>query len=371
MAAVAKDRHLRAPAKRGERFQRWWVKFSYLDVKGRISLYKRLQRFAERGLDDRYALAGMYERFRGGKRPDERSVVWRDWLRGIDNGVKFAQLIAPYVPPAEVLAIAAGEDTADRVTGYRMATFVAEIQQKIRSALREALIYPIILIGALIGLLYFAAFYLMPSMTIIAPVEKWPPIPHALYVTTSFVRSWGWLVISLAITGTIVFVRKLPTWHGPLRKKLDTMWFAVPLTAYRRIQSASLLVILAAMGAGGNPLDESMRRVRRIASPWLRQQHLNTMQQRLAAGASPPQALKTGLFDPDVIGDLEDYHRANVLNQAMEEIGRDIVDDTIARVSLQATTVRYLIMFAFVIGILWIYGSTALLVMSMRSGAHT
>lgn len=341
------------------------VKFLHLGADGRISLYRRLKRFAERGRDEKFALAPMQRRFASKK--DERAVVWADWLRLLSGGVQFSAVISPYVPPTEALAISAGEETGARPEGYAMAEYIATSAKNIQSAVRGALTYPLVLLLMLVALLVFAGLYLIPAMLTIGPLEKWPAIPHALHTTTAFILSWGWLVgLVVAAVATWV-VRSLPRMRGNTRAFLDK--HVLPWSAYRVIQGGNLLVVIAALSNAGHPLDESVRRIRRISTPWLKW-HLDRMLALLVDGRTPSVAINTGILDEEIAGDLEDYDHAGAFTDALQEVGRDVVEATITRITRQATVVRYLLMLVFVAGLLWIYGSLGLLVMSLRGSMH-
>lgn len=329
-------------------------------AKNRVSLYHRLERFSGRGYDVKVALSGMYERYQ--KKKDPRRTIWRDWVRGLNAGRKFSELVADYVPPAERLAISAGETTGEMARGFEMARYIAHSASRIRGVVVEALLYPLILCSVFIALLYFVAYQLLPAMLQISPAETWPTISYALYVVANFVKDWGWLTILCIIGACVYVVVRLPRSTGPVRIWLDAK--LPPWSIYRRVQGANMLVTLAALSAAGNPVDESIRRMRKIASPWLTR-HLDKFQRLVASGKRPAEAMDTGLFDDEVMGEIIDYDRAGAFSEALDAVGKDVVDMTIESISKISGTIRYLMMGLVASGLIWTYAAMSMIVMTM------
>lgn len=354
---------VKAAAANDSGFERTLAKLLNFSAKDRVSLYHRLERFASRGYDVKVALVGMYERFE--KKKDPRRAIWREWVKGLNAGRKFSDLVADYVPPAERLAISAGETTGEMARGFEMARYIASAANKIRGVVLEALLYPSFLVVIFVVLLYFVAYQLLPAMLNIAPVERWPTISYALYLTANFVKDWGWLFFPSCLAGVITIAVRLPKGTGAFRHWLDRK--LPPWSIYRRVQGANMLVTLSALSAAGNPVDESVRRMRKIASPWLTH-HLDRFQRGVASGKRPADAMDTGLFDDEVMGELIDYDRAGAFAEALEAVGKDVVDMTIETITRMAGTIRYSMMGLVAMGLIWTYASMSLIVMSISSG---
>ena len=341
-------------------FERKLAKALNFGAKDRVSFYHRLERFAGRGYDVKVALSGMYERYQ--KKKDPRRAIWREWVKGLNAGRKFSELVADYVPPAERLAISAGETTGELARGFEMARYIAHSASRIRGVVIEALLYPLILSTVFIALLYFVAYKLLPAMLQISPVEKWPTISYALYLVANYVKDWGWLTILGLIGAAIYVVVRLPKSTTGARVWLDGK--LPPWTIYRRVQGANMLVTLSALSSAGNPVDESIRRMRKIASPWLNR-HLDKFQRGVASGKRPADAMDTGLFDDEVMGEIIDYDRAGAFSDALDAVGKDVVDMTIASITRISGTIRYSMMGLVAMGLIWTYAAMSMIVMTM------
>lgn len=360
MAATAQNATRPASAASDSSFERTLAKALNFGAKDRAGFYQRLERFAGRGYDVKVALAGMYERYQ--KKKDPRRAIWREWVRGLNAGRKFSDLVADYVPPAERLAISAGETTGEMARGFEMARYIAHSASRIRGVVIEALLYPLILSLVFIALLYFVAYKLLPAMLQISPAETWPTISYALYLTANYVKDWGWLTILGIVAFWVFVVLRLPKSTSRVRLWLDRK--LPPWTIYRRVQGANMLVTLAALSAAGNPVDESIRRMRKIASPWLTR-HLDQFQRRTASGKKPAEAMDTGLLDDDVMGDIMDYDNAGAFSEALDAVGKDVVDMTIASITKISATIRYSMMGLVAMGLIWTYAAMSMIVMTM------
>lgn len=328
----------------------------------RIDLYERLAEFDTNGKDLGSALRKQYQRFK--KRKDMRHSVWLDLVSEVSAGGKLSKAMAPYVPPTERLAIAAGEETGNYAEGFTMAAYIATSVSELRSAIVGTLLYPAILGFLFIVLMYFVSWQLVPAMLNIAPVEEWPALSYSLYVFSSGIKLFGlWVLIGtigIAVANIISFGRFV----GPVREKLDKLW---PVNVvYRKVQGAMFVVILAAMQRGGIPLDAALRDIRAVATPWLRN-HIEIFQRRLSAGRTPSEAIATGLLDQDVIDTLEDYDESGSFSKALEIVGKNVVKRTIKSVKAVASVFSALMMLGVAGGIVWTYASMAFLVMGMNN----
>lgn len=330
----------------------------------RIDLYERLAEFDNNGKDIGSALRKQYQRFK--KRKDMRHAVWYDLAGEVTAGGKLSKAIAPYIPPSERLAIAAGEDTGNYAEGFTMAAYIAQSVADLRGAIVGTLLYPAILGLLFIVLMYFVSWQLVPAMLNIAPVEKWPAMSYALYVFSNGIKMFGLATLITVIVTAVANIYSFGKFVGPIRAKLDKYW---PVNVvYRKVQGAMFVVILAAMQKGGIPLDAALRDIRAIATPWLRS-HIEIFQRRLSAGRTSSEAINTGLLDQDVIDTLEDYDDSGSFSKALEIVGKNVVKRTIKSVKSVASLFSALMMLGVAGGIVWTYASMAFLVMGMNNQA--
>lgn len=355
------------PGKRtsGGDLDRSLAKLFNFGANDRARFYDRMHKFTTRGRDVRSALEGAYIRYERDK--DMRRVVWRDWVRGLQAGRPFHELIAPYISPGERMLLAAGEESGALPQAFAHAKYVATAVHRIKMTLLGELFYPIVLVGVFIVLLIVVSVNLMPTMASIAPVESWPTMSKILYYTSTFFLHWWYAIIGGALAAIGVSLWSLPRWSSNFRRKLDKG--LPPWSIYAAIESATLLINCAAMVNTGNSFDNTVKKIRENSSPWLNW-HLDLIIRRLSAGKKPSEAMETGLIDKETMGDIQDYDDSGAFNEAIGYIGEDIVEHTIHMIKLRAGVLRAITLVAVAGGIVWTYASVGMLVMKFMSGVQ-
>lgn len=335
----------------------------------RIRLYDRLRRFTENKYTISDALKGA--RLRMEKRGDPRRVIWRRWVMGLRDGRKFSALIAPYVPPAERLMLMTGESTGKVDAGLAAAQYIAEAAGRMRGALAGALTYPAILLGLLAILMGMAGIYLLPVMESIAPVAKWPPISRHFHTFASMVRDYGLVVVLVGLAATATIIYSLPRWcvrGGEIRRWIDHK--LPPYTIYREYQGASLLLGLSALMNAGTATADALSRIRSVSPPWLSWHLDRALSGLIGRGKTPSQAIDTGLLDYEVQGDVYDYDEAGSFAQAIDIVGKHIVEDTISRLKAQAASLSAVALFSVGGMLIWTYASLIFLVLEISKNTR-
>lgn len=333
-------------------------------VAARVRFYNKLARAMERRQNIKQVLEKM--RYRLELKADSRRLVLRRWIAELNNGSTFSAATEGFLPASERMMLAAGEVNGNVALGFRSAEYLATAARRIRGAMAGALAYPIGLLIMLGVLLYVASFKLLPIMEGILPVEEWPMLARGFHALTSYVQNFGLITVLLFLVGIVVAVRTMPTWGGDLRAWLDGR--IPPWTIYREIQSSSVLIALAAILDAGDPIDDAIEMQRRMAPPWL-QKHLSNWLKNMRAGQPPGQAANTGLFGPAVQEDLEDYTDSGSLEEAMKDIGKYVIEDTIERITKQAWILNGVILVLVTATLLWMYGSMTMIGMAIQSAS--
>lgn len=349
-----------------DKMERWWAKTTSFGVKSRVRIYNRLWRFTSRGYSLDTALGGMYGRLEAKK--DPRRTIWREWVQGLREGKRYSLMISEFVPPAERVMIAAGENTGRLDQGFKMAGYTAESIQRIQAAIKGALFKPGLLIAMFMVVTLFTAYKMVPTMLTIAPkVQEWPFIARSLHAYAMFIQGFGVYLMVGFIAAAIAILKTMPKWTGRTRSWLDRK--LPPWTVYRQFQGASLLITLSALVQAGNPIDVSLKQIRRISPPWL-SSHLDKAIQAMAEGRKPAIAIDTGLLDAETMGDLTDYDNAGAFSDAIEAVGTEVVEDTIERVTRTSNLIGAAVMFMVAGGIVWVYAAMMFLVMDAQQKAQ-
>ena len=325
-------------------------------------MYRQMARFAERGYDVKVPLEVLHDRAQAKGRVV--ALIYAELLHGISAGKRFSDLLEPYVPNAERIAISSGEDAGKVGQGLRMAAYVAESTSQLRGALIQGLAYPTLLLGMFIALLVFVAWFLLPEIEQMYPVELWPTSPAALHWIATGVRSYGAYIMAIAVAAGTAAMVSLPYWTAEIRYRLDHA--LAPWTIYREIQAGLLLVSLSGVVTAGTPLDDALRRIRGKASKWLAV-HIDEIVRRIAQGKRPAHAMDIGLMGEALMDELLAYDRAGDLAGAIEHLGKDAVELVIQRIRSFSAAIGVALMFAVGAGLIWTWGSFVMVFMAMRS----
>lgn len=358
-AVDTKDKQARGPR----------APFGMFGVAKRVRLYQRFGQFAQA----RYPTTKMLESIlmRLERTQDKRHRIYAYWKQQLQEGRTFSDVLGEYVPPSERLVIAAGEANGNLQTGFRLATYTAQAHQQIRSTLLGTLLYPFFLLLALCGLLVLISYKVMPAMEEMLDPALWPPVSLGLYKIATFVKDDLWWVAGLFLVAWAYILRMLPRWNSPFRRRFLDRWVP-PWSIYQRLEGANFLIALSALTNAGRPIDDSLKYIRAVCSPWLGW-HVMRMQAALGSGVPVGEMIDTGLLDAETAGDIEDFANAGGFAEAIRMVGENVVTDTLTALKVFAATVLVLILAAIGVMLLWTWMAMGFVVLTlsetMQSGA--
>lgn len=390
---------------------RWnWlqVRFALAKVQTRIEIYERFQTFTSEGkpLD-------MIVRTLLANAEEEKScwaVFWRDVAQRMINEVQpISEALGRHLPNVERVMLGVGETSGKWDLAFREAIFVCEANGRIRAELRKQLMYPVVLLLALVAMLVVIASEVAPELEMMLdrPVEEWPMssyllktigdglISQGLYAVIG-VTALGWGVLytlgrwephtftrsdesygrkplifalcavaalvaatwylgvigALTIAGLMVGAMSHPRIRSHVRAGLDQS--VPPWSINREYQAASFLIAMAALVRSGRPHDVAVRDIARISNPWLRA-HLNTIRDRTLAAERPGDAMNTGLLGKEVARYIRDFDRMGSFQNSLEAVGVRGVDRAVKRVSIQAGALRFLMIIVVMFTMMLVY----------------
>src|SRR5690606_21956949 len=94
----------------------------------RITMYEKITAFLEANIDLVRSLQTIRDRY--AQRKDFRAAIMSDWIATLEEGKKFADSLAPWVPPGELMLIEAGERGGSLVTGLKEAVVLSSAASK-------------------------------------------------------------------------------------------------------------------------------------------------------------------------------------------------------------------------------------------------
>lgn len=236
------------------------------------------------------------------------------------------------LPELFVTSVEVGEASGDLVTAIRRYSAHLEKTQALRSRVRSAMMYPVVLAvvsTVVVGILLivvipqFASFY-------DASGAELPLATRVLLAVADFLRGWGLAVLALTVAAVAWFVWWKRTPRG--RYTLDGFKLRMPFlgTLRRRYYGLETARTLSTLLRGGAPLVRALRVTAEGTSNLAYRTGLEEVADQVSEGTSLHVALEQhGLIDPlglemvevgESTGSLEDMleHVANTYDEVLD-----------------------------------------------------
>jgi len=174
----------------------------------------------------------------------------------VNGGAPFAKALSQH--PREfsdiyVAVIGAGEQSGDLGLVLERLADDLEEQQALKSKLIGAALYPAIVSLVAIVIVLFLVTYVVPQVAhVFAGSKRALPILTVIMIgVSSFIRSYGWLMLIAIFLGAIG--ARLALSNALFREKFDAIWLTLPILgrlsrSYNSARFASTLAMLAAAG---------------------------------------------------------------------------------------------------------------------------
>jgi general secretion pathway protein F len=174
----------------------------------------------------------------------------------VNGGSPFARALSQHpreFSPIYTGVIAAGEQSGQLGTVLERLADDLETREALKNKLIAASLYPAIVTLVAIVIVVFLVSYVVPQVAGVFAGSKraLPFLTVAMLALSSFVRSYGWLMLLLVIAGSVglVMARRVES----LRMRMDAAWLRLPLVGklargYNAARFAGTLAMLAAAG---------------------------------------------------------------------------------------------------------------------------
>lgn len=305
--------------------------------KQRLRVYRKISVMTRYGLPLNRVLDMLHDQAtRGGKNPSAPiGTVMDSWRIAIRNGRPLSVAAAPWVPFGERMMIEAGEESQNLSMALDNLIDINLGTAKMRGAIIGGLTYPLILLLAVCGVLWLFGSQVIPAFSTVLPTEEWQGTAAQMAYMSDWVQRWL-LPTVLAFAAFIgVIVWSLPRFTGPIRKQLDRF---APYSIYRLVSGAGFLMSLGALIAAGVQTARALEKMRRSASPWLKER-LDAALKHVYSGSNMGRALQRagyGYPDPDIVDDLVAYSDLPAFTEMLDQIGKEWLENSINLIQAQA-----------------------------------
>ena len=260
------------------------------------------------------------------------------------------------MPSTESTLIHAGIEAGKAYEGFENAADVLANSGKLRNSILGALVSPAVQIAALMGVLLFMSFRLLPRFEASRPRKLWPADAQLLGTIADYsvLISAGVAALIAALVFFIVVVA--PKWAGPRREWCDRNLPLFGLIA--AANGATLLTTLAGFVGAGMDFTTAIQKIRENSTPYIRYQ-CEKLIGLLRKGERPEAALAhLAVIPPRYHWIISVYGMSGDASGAYKKIAGEMVARTQKVVTtLFGRVVSPLLMLMVAGMILWIYSS--------------
>lgn len=330
--------------------KRLYLRHGYFTAKKRIEFYRMLNTMTANGVSIQMALTQIKKKFEQIKQKDNPiNAIITDILNLMKAGMPFHHAIRRWIPTQEYALIKASHQDIPRALS--IVTQHAEHNLSIKSALTSSLSYPIMMFILSIGAIAMLSFYIIPNMSKLVSVDKWPPLSYNLYLLANTVTQNSTLILIVSAS-LITFVSwslaNLPAYG--LRSLLDKL---PPWNIYKAYTATSFLIALSSSIKLGSSFNSAILQLQPISSPYLKR-YLKKVKNRLMSGSNFGDAIDIGLFDSITLVSLSVFAVTNRLEQGIQYIADNNLAEQKQMIIRRGKILGYLMM-GFVTGIIgWI-----------------
>lgn len=212
-----------------------------------------------------------------------------------------------------------------------------EQRQQSRQKIQLALLYPVILMCASLGIVGFLLGFVVPDVVrvFIDSGQTLPLLTRGLIALSDLVKHWGWLAILLLVAGITAIRLALrqegarQRWHGILLR--------VPLVGrlVRATDTARFASTLAILTRSGVPLVEALGIAAEVIANRVIRAEVVLAAQKVREGGSLTRALEqTGQFPPMMLHMVASGERSGELDQMLARTARNQESDLAAQIAL-------------------------------------
>ncbi len=200
-----------------------------------------------------------------------------------------------------------------------------------------ALLYPVILMLASLGIVGFLLGYVVPDVVrvFVDSGQTLPALTRGLIFLSELVKAWGALAIVLAVLGVIGFRRALR--NEDLRRRWHAFLLRVPLVGglIAATETARFASTLAILVRSGVPLVEALAIGAEVVSNLIIRSDVANATQRVREGGSLSRALEASRqFPPMMLHMIASGERSGELDQMLSRTARNQENDLAATIGL-------------------------------------
>ncbi|MDG1581836.1 GspF family T2SS innner membrane protein variant XcpS [Pseudomonas sp. GOM6] len=233
--------------------------------------------------------------------------------------------------------VAAGEHAGHLAPVLEQLADYTEQRQQSRQKVQMALLYPVILMLASLGIVGFLLGYVVPDVVrvFVDSGQTLPALTRGLIFLSELVKSWG--ALALLLIGLAVFAFRRALRNEDVRRRWHAFLLRVPLVGglIAATETARFASTLAILVRSGVPLVEALGIGAEVISNLIIRADVAQATQRVREGGSLSRALEASRqFPPMMLHMIASGERSGELDQMLARTARNQENDLAATIGL-------------------------------------
>lgn len=315
----------------------------------KIRVLRQIQRTNEANISIPAALDMLYDRYsKGGKKPSNGNAIMIDqWRKGVNSGRGLSNAMSGWVSPSEEMIINAGEQSDKLSRAMSDALEATKAGRTIRKTIRNATIYPLVLLTALIVMFYGFSYKIVPIYAEIVDPSVWTGAAATMYTVSNFIVRWLPTIVGILLVSAVLIYFSLSRLHGPLRTYLDKI---PPYSTYKVIVGASFMMALRGFISADIAIPNALRRIARMSNPYVRSR-VRAILAQVDAGKNLGDAMSlTGhnFPDPDINDEISIYSGIDTFSENLDVLAKEWIEGAVEKAQASArlfTTISMVLTF--------------------------
>ena len=321
----------------------------------RLKFYQQLAALTRTGMPKNDALHMIYivASKEGKKKKEALAVVVADIIAGVENGDGFGQAIRPWVPIDDVMVLEAIENSDNFPKFVDDYCEMLRGKKAIMGTVKGGLAYPIALLTAIYGLMYYFGASVTPKIEPLLPIEEWTGPAAFLAFLNRFANELA-APITLAIIVVITLITlSLKRWVKHGRSYADML----PIySTYRMYTGISFMTSVSALIQGGMPVIGAVEKILPMSPPYVKHR-LKMVHRHMLNGENFGAALYrtgTGWPDPELNLSLKIFAETSDLSQQLQRLAKDSLVTSQQKIETSMSTIKsvtMVVVFGVILGI--------------------
>ncbi|BBP86214.1 type II secretion system protein F [Pseudomonas sp. Pc102] len=233
--------------------------------------------------------------------------------------------------------VAAGEHAGHLGPVLEQLADYTEQRQQSRQKVQLALLYPVILMCASLGIVGFLLGYVVPDVVkvFVNTGQELPALTRGLIAASDVVKHWGWLILLVAVAA--ISGLKASLRRDAARLRFHVILLRIPLVGrlVRATDTARFASTLAILARSGVPLVEALGIAAQVVANRAIRAKVVVAAQKVREGSSLTRALEqTGEFPAMMLHMIASGEKSGELDQMMARTARNQENDLAARIAM-------------------------------------